>query len=213
MQALCINRTLVIMDDIMPWLSWGKGPTKAWKEAIHEGVIKQEDPSEGGMRVNKMTPRGDRGSALGRYILAATLRKTDSFADFPGRTVGVVWCDRVNKAVSEMTKVVAPGDAFILVDQDQWTTERLRGRLPIPFLERDGKYWGDPADDGTAICEMERIREAGAKFIVFGWPAFWWFNHYLGFDLYLRSQFRCALKTNRVVVFDLRPDANRHARV
>lgn len=118
------------------------------------------------------------------------------------------------KAVAEMRQlvltaqdlaaVIPPGDRFILVDDDAVRGELAVGSRAIPFLERDGQYWGPPADDMTAIQELERLRGAGAAFIVFAWPSFWWLDYYSGFHEYLRSRFPCLPRTDRVVVFDLR---------
>jgi hypothetical protein len=42
----------------------------------------------------------------------------------------------------------------------------------VPLVEREGQYWGSPADDAAAIEELERLRRAGAGFAAFAWPAF-----------------------------------------
>ena len=99
---------------------------------------------------------------------------------------------------------VPPGERFILVDQEQFGNEISTGHCAIPFLERDGKYWGPPPDDVTAIHELERLRKSGANFIVFGWPAFWWLDYYAEMHHYLRSKYNCVLKNDRLVIFDLR---------
>jgi hypothetical protein len=106
-------------------------------------------------------------------------------------------------AADEITALVAPDGAFVLVDERWLAPEMLPGRRVIPFLERDGQYWGLPADDETAIRELERLRRAGAGHIVFAWPAFWWLDHYAGFHRYLRARFPCALENERLVAFDL----------
>jgi hypothetical protein len=78
-------------------------------------------------------------------------------------------------------------------------------RRRLPFLERGGVYWGAPPDDATAIGEFERMRrEAGPAFIAFGWPSFWWLEHYPRFAARLRETFPCVLENERLVVFDLR---------
>jgi hypothetical protein len=74
----------------------------------------------------------------------------------------------------------------------------------VPFLERDGQYWGLPADDATALQEFDRLRNTGATFMVFAWPAFWWLDQYPGLHAQLRANFACALENERLVVFDLR---------
>lgn len=98
----------------------------------------------------------------------------------------------------EVGAVVRQGIPFILVDDQQF------GWDAIPFLERDGAYWGPPADSETAIKELERLRNAGAAFIVFGWPDFWWLTHYADFTGYLNAHYPCALRSKNAVIFDLR---------
>lgn len=115
------------------------------------------------------------------------------------------WLYRVPTATQEIANLIPPGDKFILVDEENWGSgEYVQGRRRIPFLERDGQYWGPPPDDETAITELERLKRQGAKFIAFAWPAFWWLEHYGEFHRYLKSQFPCALENQRLVVFDLR---------
>jgi len=118
----------------------------------------------------------------------------------------VRWLHQIRQAIHEIAVLVPPGDTFILVDDDQWATgEDIAGRRRLPFLERDGQYWGPPADDETAIRELERLRQTGASFMVFGWDAFWWLDYYAGLHHHLRAQFRCVLENDYLVVFDLRP--------
>ncbi len=119
--------------------------------------------------------------------------------------LGDSWFHQVHESIQDMEKLIAPGEAFILVDEDKWDVGgELLGRRAIPFLERDGRYWGLPSDDETAIEEMERLRRQGASFIVFVWSCFWWLDHYLGFHSHIRSHYRCVLENKRLVVFDLR---------
>jgi hypothetical protein len=113
------------------------------------------------------------------------------------------WAELVSRAAENITLLIPQGNTFILVDQQQ-----VRDYLPaeyraIPFLERDGHYWGPPPDDVTAIRELDRLRKAGASFIVFALPAFWWLDYYKGLCRYLRSQFRCVIENECIVMFDL----------
>jgi glycosyltransferase involved in cell wall biosynthesis len=116
---------------------------------------------------------------------------------------GRSWWHRVRAAVDEIKALVSSAGSFILVDDARLGMDSSIARHPIPFLERDGQYWGLPADDATAIRELERLRRAGAGHIVFAWPAFWWLDHYAGFHRYLRSRFPCVLENERLVAFDL----------
>src|SRR5205823_6557192 len=86
-----------------------------------------------------------------------------------------LWMERVRDAIHDIKSLVQPGDTLILVDADEWGIGRnLAGLHVLPFMERNGQYWGPPGDDATAIAELERLRQCGARFIVFAWPAFWW---------------------------------------
>jgi hypothetical protein len=104
----------------------------------------------------------------------------------------------------DIAAVIPPESTFILVDQGKLGSEIAAGRRSIPFLERDGQYWGSPLDDDMAIQELDRLRKCGASFIVLAWPAFWWFDYYSELHRHLRSEFLCVLENERLVVFDLR---------
>jgi hypothetical protein len=107
-------------------------------------------------------------------------------------------------AAQELTALIPPGETCILVDQDHFRHVLPAGHRFFPFLEKEGEYWGSPPDDATAISELDRLREAGANFLIFLWPAFWWLDYYTEFHSYLRSEFRCVLHDDRLIAFDLR---------
>jgi hypothetical protein len=103
----------------------------------------------------------------------------------------------------DIEALVAPGETYVLVDDYLlWEGEPVN-RHSIRLVDRDGQYWGPPADDETAIGELERLRQAGVKHIVFAWPAFWWLDHYADFRQYLESQHACTIQNDRMIVFDL----------
>ena len=114
------------------------------------------------------------------------------------------WRYGIELATNDIARVVPQGHSFILIDDGKFAYRDDDGRQAIPFLERDGQYRGPPPDDETAIRELDRLRTRGASFIVFAWPAFWWFEHYERFHAHVRSGFPCVLENTRVVAFDLR---------
>jgi hypothetical protein len=119
---------------------------------------------------------------------------------FPNENRGVA--DLLDCKVA-IEALVTPGGTYILIDDYLlWDREPV-DRHPIRLVERDGQYWGLPADDQTVIQEVERLRQAGAKHLVFAWPAFWWLDHYAGFRRHLESRYSCPLRNERMVVFDL----------
>lgn len=113
------------------------------------------------------------------------------------------WAKQLQRSEKEIASLVPAKAKIILVDGDSFGIKFFAGRDTLPFLERDGQYYGPPPDDGTAICELERLREAGARFMIFGWPAFWWLDFYKGLHDYLNLKFKCILKNSRLITFDL----------
>ena len=119
----------------------------------------------------------------------------------------IEWRQGLHQMSQAIAALIPPDEAFILVDQDKFGGMATAGRRAIPFLERDGQYWGAPPDDATAIRELERLRRSGASFVVFAWPAFWWLDHYVELREHLRSKFRCVMENDLLVAFDLRARA------
>jgi SAM-dependent methyltransferase len=116
------------------------------------------------------------------------------------------WSCRWEQAVAELAGIIPRGSPFILVDDEQGGgLTDLNGCRVIPFLEKEGRYWGPPDTDATAWRELARLRKLGATAIAFAWPSFWWLEHYTEFHRQLRAQFRCLLENERLVVFALTP--------
>ncbi len=108
----------------------------------------------------------------------------------------------------DLAAVVPENGSLIMVDDGVWNpAEVAPGRTVVPFLEKDGQYWGCPADDATAIREFERLRARGIGHLLFTAPAFWWLEQYPGFLDHLRTQYACVRENERMVAFDLgQPD-------
>jgi hypothetical protein len=121
------------------------------------------------------------------------------------------WASRLSLAKAELLSVVPRGDRVIFVD-DQECSDLAIDHVMVPFLERNGVYWGQPSDDAEAIREFERLRQEGARFLAFVWPTFWWLEHYVSFHRHLRARFRCVLQNDRLVIFDLRGGLVRESR-
>jgi glycosyltransferase involved in cell wall biosynthesis len=154
------------------------------EEYLHESLIRFEQSCQ----------------VLSRHL------KNKGIQVFPGRWARDSWYHRLDECMQEIAAVVPPEGSFILVDEDQLgTNERILGRYRIPFLERNGKYWGQPDSDETAIEEIQRQRERGASSMIFAWTAFWWLDYYSEMHKYLRSNYKCLLNNERLIVFSLQP--------
>jgi hypothetical protein len=114
------------------------------------------------------------------------------------------WMHLLLEAARDVSRTIGEGETFVLVDEQGFGRDFARGRRALPFLEREGVYWGAPADGLVAVGELERMRrDHGASHIAFGWPAFWWLDHYPELREHLHSQYDCILENERLVIFDL----------
>lgn len=150
---------------------------------------------------------------LGRRGLAHTIESVSGewngsqeylSARFSKGGAGWHWRRRFLQTTRELSRVIAPEDPFILVDHEQYRGDLASGFRAIPFLEKDGVYWGAPADDATAISELDRLRDRGARYFVYANPCFWWLDCYPGFTAYLRSIYSRVVENDDVIIFDLR---------
>lgn len=115
------------------------------------------------------------------------------------------WEHRLSYALNSLTRVIPRGSLFVLIDDDQWgAPETLGGSRRLPFVGREGVYWGPPVDDVEAIAEVERLQSLeGIQFVVFAWPAFWWLDYYARFAAWLTTAFTSVLHDEQLAVFAL----------
>lgn len=115
------------------------------------------------------------------------------------------WFHLLSQAINDIASYIPQEDTFILVDDETWGAQEIYpNRIVIPFLECNGQYSGAPENDEIAIKELNRLRNFGIQYIVFAWVSFWWLEHYSRFYEYLRKHYKCIVKNNRIVVFDLK---------
>lgn len=114
------------------------------------------------------------------------------------------WMHKLMEATHEIKNVINEGETFILIDQEGFGDGFSAGRTAIPFMEKDGNYYGLPASDKEAMDEFERLQEKQPGFLVMGWPAFWWKEYYKSFYNFLLGSFDCITDNERLVVFKLR---------
>jgi len=115
----------------------------------------------------------------------------------PVRTAEL-WKHRFELSRRELERAVPQGETVAIAGESWWAEELALSRKVLPLMEKDGQYWGEPADDAAALAEVERL---GARFVAFGWPAFWWLGHYREFVSRLGGR---VVENDRVVLFDRR---------
>ena len=116
----------------------------------------------------------------------------------------MTWIANLNRASEELKSIPLEGKDVVLVDDAQFSETWIpqAGRI-IPFLEKNGHYWGPPSDSQTAIDAIERLRSGGARYLIFAWPAFWWLEYYPEFSEHLRANYHSVLQNDRLLVMKL----------
>lgn len=64
---LARDNAVVVVDDLTPWYPWGRGPTRAWQEAIEDGRVTPLEIVADGIPVDTVEGPGDRCWAVGRF--------------------------------------------------------------------------------------------------------------------------------------------------
>jgi hypothetical protein len=128
-------------------------------------------------------------------MAAIVVRQPIPVADLRDYHVRLITC--------ELATQIPPSSTFILIDEDRFGWRSTADYRVLPLLEQDGHASDRPADDDSAVEAVKRLSRAGARFLVLAWPAFWWLDCYPGFSQYLRANFRCVLRNDRLLVFDL----------
>ncbi|MDJ0903086.1 MAG: hypothetical protein QNJ55_30240 [Xenococcus sp. MO_188.B8] len=108
-------------------------------------------------------------------------------------------CQKLEELIPEQENIILVDESYLNQSEDQF----FQTRNIIPFMEKDGQYWGLPPDDETAIREVKRLRKAGANFLVFIWSSLWWLDYYRQFYQYLLASYHCIWQSDYCVVFRL----------
>ncbi|MGH2755263.1 MAG: glycosyltransferase family 2 protein [Actinomycetota bacterium] len=112
---------------------------------------------------------------------------------------------RLQRAVTELKKLVDPGETFALIDDGVWGRDVHAVLGSVPFLEREGIYWGPPADDASAIEEVKKLLERNITIVAIAWTSFWWLKHYPGFASVLNERGVRLHESDVLRVFSLDP--------
>jgi glycosyltransferase involved in cell wall biosynthesis len=114
------------------------------------------------------------------------------------------WFHLVNETIKDIQEIIPPSATFILVDgNDLVSGEFISGRRRIRFIERNGEYYGAPANDEQAIEEVISLKNGGATAIVFTWTNFWQLNYYKKLAAYLKLNATCIINNSRLIGFAL----------
>ncbi len=111
------------------------------------------------------------------------------------------WMHLLLKAQQNFHKNVPAGEKVLLIDQLGFGESFAPQHRIVPFLEKDGEYWGNPANDEVANDEFLRMMREGVEFVAIGFPCFWWLVYYPEFERWLRRNFESLTETESIKIF------------
>ncbi len=120
--------------------------------------------------------------------------KRDALAD---------WRRRLVELQAVLGEVIPAGARVVLADEEQLRNV-LSGIECIPFMERDGIYWGPPGSAEEAIKELQRQLQRSITWFAIAWPMFWMLKKYPSFAEYLNNSFESRYDSTIVRIYELR---------
>lgn len=119
------------------------------------------------------------------------------------------WYHKVYAAMNIVKEKTKENSSFILMDDNHWMTENdFYNRTRIPFTEKYGVYAGPPADDNSAISEIEKQKVNGADYLVIPWSCFWYLNYFKEMTRHIQTNYTCIVDHELVRIFDLQNHAH-----
>lgn len=112
--------------------------------------------------------------------------------------------ERTFRETGETVARIVPRDAKVaVVDKCDPTLLHFSQRKGWHFPDQKSLPGGYPRDSEIAIDHLESLRRRGAKYLVFPKTAFWWLDHYRGFQLHLDSCYRHVWKDGNCIIYRL----------
>lgn len=103
-------------------------------------------------------------------------------------------------------KQITPANALIAAaDNGDPTIFYYGERKGWHFLEKDGIYYGDPADTESAISNLRELREKGANYLVFSSNTMWFLDLYPEFREYVHANSALIAATSQFQIYRLDP--------
>lgn len=103
-------------------------------------------------------------------------------------------------------KDITPENALIAAaDNGDPTIFYYGERKGWHLLQKNGIYYGDPADDESAISNLRELREKGANYLVFSSNTMWFLDVYPEFREYVHANSALIAATSRFQVYRLDP--------
>ena len=114
----------------------------------------------------------------------------------------VKWEQAEKTMAQELKRIVPKGEKLILIDEGRLKPELFNNWDTVPFLEKEGEYWGLPAGDEEFIQELNRQRSNGVRYLVLVNTSFWVPDHYQAWASYQPKHLQERFQSAYVQVFE-----------
>jgi GT2 family glycosyltransferase len=113
----------------------------------------------------------------------------------------------VERVLSTVSERVPPGSVVATISRGDERLLALEGATGWHFpRDRDGGWAGHyPPDGPAAIAELEKVRRAGARFLLIPASASWWLDHYQELRQHLSRTAEEVMRTEDLRLFELVP--------
>ena len=133
------------------------------------------------------------------------ITKKWSIVAFPGSLEFVKYRRTVGRLLDFRAMIQTHVDfrsRFLLIDGG-WLSgghELIRGLSAVPFVEREGKFYGHPLDDDDAINELKKIEADGICTVIIMWYLDWYRSTYPRFWKYLYDHYGMSASSECVTI-------------
>ena len=117
------------------------------------------------------------------------------------RSAEAEWHRQLVELRQQVSDIIPRGAIALVADDDQLRTE-LATIHSLPFIERNGLYWGAPGSSEEAIAEIARQLENGVKWVIIAWPLAWLLDRFPDFAAYLNENLVLRSHTTAGWIFE-----------
>ena len=136
---------------------------------------------------------------LSAHLAAVGIAHDPAAWSAPGTTYA--WAKQALRWPQRVSEVLPPGGRFVLIDQDEVGCAFFEQHEAIPFVERNGRYFGPPGSDLEAATELRRHLAAGAQAVAITSHSDWWLEAYPSLRSELMRHFPSTSKSDGLRLF------------
>jgi hypothetical protein len=109
------------------------------------------------------------------------------------------WARRTRRAAGLIATKVPRCELIVLVDDDSLDRKAFSALEIVGLSSGEGS----PPDGPSAVAELKQAMHAGARYLAFCWPSFWWLDYYQELATYLELHARVVTRDKNHILYAL----------